>query len=323
MHDTYGFYGRLTKSYPSQIVVDVTQVCNLACIHCPHGEYVKSSDYRGEHLTERLHNKLIDDVSQNSNGNCQYLRYTAAGEPLCHPHIFELLAHAKKHSGTTISLTTNGTMLDSHARKQLFETNVDIIDISIDAYTAETYSKIRRGGNRDRVYDNVLNLIKEKCIINAPLRIVTTFIEQDGNRHEKDVFKSFWENAGADYVIIRRLHSNAGANTDMANSMRKNIQAAPRTPCLYPWERLVITPHGRLSFCPADWTHKAGFVDFKDVSVADAWQSAFMKSLREAHMQNQFSNFSLCAQCPDWSCTRWPVEGRSFADMVIELRDKK
>lgn len=320
MNNHYNFYGRLTQAYPSQIVVDVTQVCNLACIHCPHGEYVKSKDYRGEHLNEKLHDKLIDDVAQNSKGNCQYLRYTAAGEPLCHPHIFAFLTNAKKHSGTTISLTTNGTMLDGNARQQLFASGIDIIDISIDAYSAETYSKIRRGGNRDKVYANVNSLIDEKRANKSHLKIVTTFIEQNGNRHEKDIFKSYWEDAGADYVIIRRLHSNAGANTDQARAMHENNKNIYRTPCLYPWERLMLTPAGQLNFCPADWMHGADFMNFESASISDAWQSAFMESLRKAHMSNQFTAFPFCEQCPDWSCTRWPDEGRSFADMVIELR---
>ena len=41
----YGFNGRLSKKFPSQVMVDLTEVCNLACIHCTHPEFKKSSIY--------------------------------------------------------------------------------------------------------------------------------------------------------------------------------------------------------------------------------------------------------------------------------------
>ena len=32
-NEHYGFVGRLSKKFPSQVMVDLTEVCNLACIH--------------------------------------------------------------------------------------------------------------------------------------------------------------------------------------------------------------------------------------------------------------------------------------------------
>ena len=33
------FYGRLRKEFPSQIIVDTTEVCSLGCVHCPHPDF--------------------------------------------------------------------------------------------------------------------------------------------------------------------------------------------------------------------------------------------------------------------------------------------
>ena len=35
----YGFVSLLSKKFPSQVMVDLTEVCNLACIHCTHPEF--------------------------------------------------------------------------------------------------------------------------------------------------------------------------------------------------------------------------------------------------------------------------------------------
>ena len=33
------FGGRLTAAFPSQIVMDITEICNLECVHCPHTDF--------------------------------------------------------------------------------------------------------------------------------------------------------------------------------------------------------------------------------------------------------------------------------------------
>jgi len=58
--DKYGFRDRLKAAFPSQIIVDATEVCNLACIHCPHPEFKRSEQYAGRHLDVELHRKMVD-----------------------------------------------------------------------------------------------------------------------------------------------------------------------------------------------------------------------------------------------------------------------
>ena len=54
MDERYGFQGRLKAEFPSQVVVDAAEVCNLACIHCPHPEFKKSPHYSAAFLEAAL-----------------------------------------------------------------------------------------------------------------------------------------------------------------------------------------------------------------------------------------------------------------------------
>src|SRR4030042_1863551 len=81
----YGFYDRLKADFPSQIIVDITEVCNLACTHCPHPEFRKSKQYGARFLAPELNKKLVDEVRDYGQGLTQYIRYTSNGEPLLHP----------------------------------------------------------------------------------------------------------------------------------------------------------------------------------------------------------------------------------------------
>ena len=58
---------------------------------------------------------------------------------------------------------------------------------------------------------------------------------------------------------------------------------------------------------------------FRDTSIKEAWNSVFMKNLRKAHLNNDYSCHSFCGQCPDWAETKWPNEGRSYSNIMHEI----
>ena len=317
----YDFYGRLKEKFPSQVIVDVTEMCNLACAHCAHSQFKKSKYYSKSSLSAVLSAKLVDEVRRYGKNVTQYIRYCAEGEPLIHPYIYEMLEYAVQKSGVAINLTTNGTLLSRERIERLLAIGINVIDISIDAFTPETYAKIRLNGDFNVTRANVLTLVKTAKQTSSRTKIVVSYIQQPQNIHETKSFEKFWKDNGIDYVVIRRMHSTAGALTSIADRMRKDNMDRPRRPCVYPWERIVLNPRGYLSFCPADWTHGSSITDYRTTTVYESWQSEFYHKLREAHLTNSFTNYNFCEQCPDWVVTHWPNEGRSYANMIEELKE--
>ncbi len=316
----YGFYDRLTASFPSQILVDVAETCNLGCIHCPHPTFKKSEHYTAKKLDPKLNEKLVDEVALHGGNATQYIRYASNGEPLMHPSIYDMLEYAKKNSKTTVTLTTNGVLLNEKNIIRLIETGVDLVDISVDAFSVDTYKAIRKG-NLEITRKNVLNLISKIKETRSKTKVIVSYVEQPLNTHETSQFKEFWEANGADYVVVRRLHSCSGAKTDLAEVRRNEVDANDRRPCLYPWERIVLSPRGDLAFCPSDWVHGSVVGDYNKETIKEAWQGEFYTKLREAHLTNRYEKHGFCGQCPDWRSTRWPGEGRSYANMVQEFKD--
>jgi MoaA/NifB/PqqE/SkfB family radical SAM enzyme len=226
-------------------------------------------------------------------------------------------------SGVYVTLTTNGTIMNESRTQRLLEAGVHLIDISIDAFKPETYARIRVNGDLVVTQENVLRLIRWVRESKADTKVVVSFVEQPMNASETANFKGFWETHGADYVVIRRLHSCSGAKEELATERRKlQEQSLQRKPCLYPWERIVLTANGDLAFCPADWGHRAFIANYAATTIHDVWRGPFYESLRKAHMENRFEQHDFCGQCPDWAATRWPDEGRSYADMITEFTSR-
>ena len=312
----YGFQGRLKAEFPSQVIIDTTELCNLACVHCPHPVFKKSEYYSGASLDPELNAKAVDEVRKYGQEATQYIRYTGEGETLIHKNFFAMLGYAAKNSGVAVTVTTNGVLLDEARCEKLLHTNVDIVDISIDAFLPETYSKIRVKGDLKVTQANVLRLLRMTKMPGVKTKVIVSYIEQLSNALETSDFERYWKEHGADYVVIRRLHSAAGAIPDIAREMREKNESGPRRPCLYPWERIVLNPRGQLAFCPADWTHGSTVVDYRKTTIRETWGGEFCQGLRQAHLTNNFGAHAFCGQCPDWQATRWPSEGRSYADMI-------
>lgn len=317
----YGFFDRLSEAFPSQVIIDCTEVCNLACVHCPHPSFKASAHYGARYLEPELNRKLVDEVRTEGAGCTQYIRYTAEGEPLVHPRGYEMIEYAVRRSGVFVTLTTNGTIMNERRTKRLLDAGVHMIDISIDAFTPETYAKIRVNGDLEVTRANVNRLLEWRR--GTSTRVVVSFVEQSGNGQEVEAFKHYWTGQGADYVIIRRLHSSAGAVSGIAEMLIRRSLSAERRPCLYPWERVTLNPRGFLAFCPQDWAHGSELADYRTSTLREIWRGDQYRSLREAHLHNQFANHAFCGNCPDWQQTRWPQEGRSYADLIEEFTGSK
>jgi hypothetical protein len=82
----------------------------------------------------------------------------------------------------------------------------------------------------------------------------------------------------------------------------------------------VLNARGDLAFCPSDWVHGSVIADYRTTTIKEVWQGEFYRQLREAHLTNNYSCHGFCGQCPDWKSTRWPDEGRSYANMIEEFK---
>jgi len=313
--NNYDFEGRLKKEFPSQVLVDITEVCNLGCIHCPHPDFKISQHYSAQYIDIKLNEKLVDEVKLHGKGLTQYIRYASNGEPLIHPHAFDMLDYAVQNCGTLVTLTTNGTILNEKRIRKLIKSGLHMIDVSIDAFKEETYKVIRKGGDLKVTRKNVIRLLEIIQEEKSEAKVIVSFVKQDENKDEADDFYNFWKKAGVNDVLIREQHSCSGAKEEI--KFYKNSKNIERRPCVYPWERIVLNARGDLSFCPSDWVHGSFITNYKDNTIKEIWNGDFYKKLREAHLKNDFENHNFCGQCPDWQTTYWPSqEKKAYADLM-------
>jgi MoaA/NifB/PqqE/SkfB family radical SAM enzyme len=79
------------------------------------------------------------------------------GEPTFNPRTVEWIAQAKALGGR-VELITNGTTLTEKRARQLIDAGLDLLWVSIDGATPESYADVRLGAELPKVIENVARL---------------------------------------------------------------------------------------------------------------------------------------------------------------------
>jgi uncharacterized radical SAM superfamily Fe-S cluster-containing enzyme len=299
---------------PVMIVLDITNVCNLRCVHCPHADIQKRPDFKPRHLQWAHFTKIVDELS--SNGDPCLLRFVGDGEPLLHPKLVQMVEHAKQRSKCIVNLTTNGTLLFPDVADRLLRSNPDLIDVSLDALTEPVYRRVRRGGSYETVMRNLFHLLDIRKKKGSRAKVMVSFIEQDDNCSETDLFRKFWTPL-VDYVMVRSLHSASGKVKREESRSRNESSGSRRYPCPHLWKRLTIDFHGRIKFCAHDWESGSVLGAIEETTLEQVWKGDELAALRSAHLLGEISDESICKDCTDWASSKWDWGYERLVDKVV------
>ena len=131
----------VVDSFPAQIVIQVTEACNLRCSMCFQGHEPK-------HLPDEVWSKITPHL-----GRFDEINFTG-GEPFVSKVVHHLIETIDPTSGVQLAFTTNG-LLVHRFKEQLSKFKRVQLGISVDAATAATYEGIRIGGDWSALVDNV------------------------------------------------------------------------------------------------------------------------------------------------------------------------
>lgn len=306
-----------SNALPPMIILDITNTCNLQCIHCPQPELQASPNFVSKGMSWDHFTRIVDEIAAHDQPTL--LRFAGDGEPSVHPRLFDMLVHAKQNCNATVNLTTNGLLLTEKRIKQLLASEIDLIDISLDALTKNTYQKVRRGGSYERLMANLFYLLRHRDP--EKTKVMVSFVCQDENSHEADLFKEYWDQL-VDYVMVRSLHSAAGAVSAVKiieSSARNQASKQNRYPCPHLWKRLTVDFDGNIKFCAHEWLGNSDVLlgNINDTSLQSVWQGKVLQKVREDQFNNTYPPGFICTQCTDWASSKWDYGYERLVDRVV------
>lgn len=133
---------------------ELTDACNLSCVHCGSS----SGPNNGTYIPEYLVRRVLDDVADKYDSSNILIAFTG-GEPLLHPSFFDLVKYATS-LGFTCGVTTNAVLIDNACAAKMKKSGVRSVSVSIDG-TEKTHDKFRgKNGAYSRAMAGLRSLVK-------------------------------------------------------------------------------------------------------------------------------------------------------------------
>ena len=252
----------IDKKYPRHLFIETTAACNLHCSFCPREKRNDSRDFK-------TFKAILEEAS--SYGPRSFSLHLF-GEPLLYLRWREAVDYIKqcnyKH---IVILTTNGTQLNREV--------VSVINSGINKliwtwrpeakFTPETKEKLRKWGK-------------------FQVRLIEEITPPEAMEEWKD-----WRPQER-----KKLH-NYGGNIDTSKwKTNGTAGASDRWPCYHLWTAPAVAWNGDILICCNDPYHKEVLGHFPEMSVADAWRSDRLASIRADHLRGQFRG--ICKGCDVW-----------------------
>jgi radical SAM protein with 4Fe4S-binding SPASM domain len=287
-----------TGDFPKVVLIDTVSFCNLKCSMCVHPNMSREKGV----MPWGLFTKIIDEIAAEDKSTRIWMVFF--GEPFIlknrTPSIFTLIKYAKEKGLTDVVVNSNANLMDETAARKLIDSGLDAIYIGIDAFSRESYEKIRVGGDYEQTVQNVLRLLElRKEMGSATPEVFVQFVEMDLNRNEMNDFINFWGGHGAT-VKIRPKVSWAGL-IDAPNLVLGNED---RWPCHWAMQTMSITDAGKVVTCAVDLDGRYIAGDINTQTLKEVWNGK-LKELRAIHRNGKYCNLPPnCRDCRDWQSAR-------------------
>lgn len=324
---TAGNRARLAASYlagdprpsgrPAHLKLELTNACNLRCPLCPHPRMERAQGMMSPSLLRRIVEMAAPDLE------FAYLHHL--GESLLHPALGEMIAIARSR-GAAAGLSTNATLLDDARGAALLDAGLELLVISLDAATEETYAALRPARRPGATSLDGVTALVERFLIERERRpahrrpmVSVQMLMTPRTAPERAAFVARWHRPERGVaVMLKEPRDWAGAVP--LTPLVPSRQALGRGGCRMPWTELTVLWDGRVVPCA---NHAEAVNVLGDLSVQtldEIWHGPALRALRAAHAAGDSAAVPVCARCPGHALDRAAAADFVAVDQLAQRR---
>lgn len=213
----------------SKVYIEPTDLCNLDCLMCIRNGW---DEHLGRMSAQTFEHILLGLKEMETPPT---VFFGGLGEPLFHPRTVSWVK-AVKETGARVELITNGTTLTEKNARQLIENGLDVLWVSLDGATPESYADVRLGAELPRVLENVRRFQRMRPGGHKPHPLIgVAFVAMKRNIHELPAVIKLGKTLGASLFSVSNVmpYSEEMQAQRLYSSTLKNI-AYMSSPWL-PW----------------------------------------------------------------------------------------
>ncbi len=285
----------LTPPFPREITLDINNRCNHKCYFCANP---KIREY--DALDLKLAFKLMQEAKENGSTD---LALQATGEPFMDKRLPEFIKEGKRLKYDYVYLNTNGALANSKKAQPVIDAGCDSIKFSINAHNREDFKKVHGYDDFEKVIENLKWIFNYRNKNNIKMGIyVSTVKNSKTDFVAEDIKKVIEENC--DKFEFREISNQGGGMMELketetikeGNILGSLKQDDVMSRCVYPFNRIVINPHGFVVACTADFHRKLEIGDTTKNSLIDIWNGSTFQYLRQKHLNKKLEGI-YCNKC--------------------------
>ena len=197
------------RRHPTKLFVETTTRCNLSCVMC-----VKQAEGCG--ITEGDMAPSTFAALEPALPTAEALILNGVGEPLLHPGLEGFITRAKAlmPAGSWVGFQSNGLLLDEARALSLLRAGLDKICLSLDAFSPDTYQRIREGGQLlsiERAFDAIAKA--KAALPENTFQLGIEFVVMPSNMQELPTVLPWAAAHGAAFAIVTHALPYAEAET--------------------------------------------------------------------------------------------------------------
>jgi len=245
-----------------------------------------------ENLTLEKTKSLFSELA-----SAEGTRVTLAGigDPLLHPHAFEIIKAAHEEGRATINVETDLLDLSDQQLEQLAACEADVISVNVPALSPRTYAAVMGRDALAMALDNVRRLLALRNQRGSVPIVTAIFTKCRQNLAEMEPWYDQWIRAlGA--AVVRGPSDFVGKIPDVSVG---DMAPSGRRPCARLAARVTILSDGTIVACEQDVCGSKPLGHIGRDRLADVWKGG-MQSLRDDHLAGNLTNQPLCAGCREW-----------------------
>lgn len=186
---------------PNMVTFEITTRCNLTCVMCPHGLP------NGLPIKRDAPVSAVDSLIEQFDG-FSFVHPTGVGEPLLAEGFWKIVDALAGRKWPKLIFNTNGMLLTDKNVERLMRCPINLVSVSIDAATPETYRKIRGSDMRKTLQGakRMAEALKPELFANGgPTHFQVSMVLMHENIHEAPAFIDLAAEIGANIVYLEHL----------------------------------------------------------------------------------------------------------------------
>jgi hypothetical protein len=263
---------------PEIVQIESTNLCNAKCVFCPRDDMHRTQGI----MSFELFRKIVDECADLGIAHVRVHNY---GEPFMDRRLSEKVRYAKQKGIREVGMISNGSLITEHVAREIIESGLDAINISVDASGREVFDATRLGLNYDKVIANIERLVRIRTELGRKRpKLILSFVRQN-NSADEQAFIEHWRGI-ADKIHITDLHNWAGT---------LNRESDVNYPCYRPWLTFTVLWDGRVSLCCADFDGRTVLGDLNTATIREIWNAERYVAARRAHLES--GGPDICRSC--------------------------